>query len=162
MKRKVLQLLLFAIVPGLLTAQEISKSSVNSAGTEYTNENLSINWTLGQTAISTISSDNAIITQGFQQNTYSFTDITSDITSEVNISMYPNPTSDLVYIDINNEDFTHGIIEITDITGRLIDKKEISGSKTQLSLNQYSSEIFLISIKQENRIMRTFKIIKNQ
>lgn len=162
MKRKVLQLLLFAIFPGFLLAQDISSSSVNSAGTEYTNENHSLNWTLGQTAIGTISSADAILTQGFQQSTYSFTDISSDITTDVNISMYPNPTDDLVYVEFINEDFTHGIIEITDITGRLINKIEITESKTQLSLNQYSSEIFIINIKEENKNMRTFKIIKTK
>lgn len=162
MKRKLLQLLLFAIIPGLLAAQEISRSTVNSGGTEYSNESVNFNWTIGQTAINTVSSDEAILTQGFQQNLYSITKIYSDLEQIVEIWMFPNPTDNIVFIEILDDEFTTGTIEIIDINGKIIDIKQISGKNHQLELGHYSSKMFLINIKQNNQILKTYKIIKNQ
>ena len=162
MKRKVLQLLLFAIIPSLITAQEISTSSINSAGTEYSNEETSMNWTIGQTATNTVSSDDMTLTQGFQQNSYTITDISADIIEAIEISVFPNPTSDIVFIELTSNEYSDLIIDIFDISGKFIDCKQITESKNQIQLSQYSSDMFLINIKQDNKILKTYKIIKNQ
>ena len=162
MKRKILKLLLFALIPGLTIAQEISRNSVNSAGTEFSSDEKSINWTIGQTAIVTLSSDDAILTQGFQQYLYSVTEVPTDFTNDIQISAYPNPTDNFVFIEFSDDEYLGGTIEILDLNGKLIDIKEISNTKTPIELSQYAPSLFLINIKQGNQILKTYKIIRNQ
>jgi len=149
-------------MPGLIYAQEIGSSSINAAGTEYSNEHAIVNWTIGQTAISTLSSDDAILTQGFQQYLYSVTEVPTDFTNDIQISAYPNPTDNFVFIEFSDDEYLGGTIEILDLNGKLIDIKEIYNTKTPIELSQYAPSLFLINIKQSNQILKTYKIIRNQ
>ena len=68
MKKKLLFLVIVMISAKIDSdAQQV----VASSGGYYVTDNLSVSWTLGETVAETFSSDNLILTQGFQQP-YSF------------------------------------------------------------------------------------------
>ncbi len=78
------------------------------------------------------------------------------------ISVYPNPTEDILNIQIeNNKSIPHFVV-ISDITGKTILNKEIKSlnNHTRLSLSNLSSGIYLIQIKAENQVIYRDKLFK--
>ena len=77
-------------------------------------------------------------------------------TNESFTSIYPNPTEDILNIEISNA-VKQGIeIEIFNTTGKVIYKKEYKNIKThfveQLDLSGYAKGIYLVKVKQADRV----------
>ena len=93
--------------------------------------------------------------QGFENTATIPTDVNG--IENTNISIYPNPFSDVINITTNNESYNRLII--TDITGKtIIEKTVISGSE-HIDMSPYSSGVYLISIFKDNEVY-TSRIIK--
>jgi len=96
--KKGIVLVLFAIVISPLYAQ---RSEVIASGSDYFKTNTgSISWTLGELSIETYSSQNKILTQGFQQTFIknAVTGITETV--DLGIEVYPNPAEDRLYLRV--------------------------------------------------------------
>ena len=65
MKRIIITL--FLIIPAITFGQSISRKVISSSGNHYEGTTGSISWSVGEIMISTYSSTNAIVTQGFHQ-----------------------------------------------------------------------------------------------
>jgi hypothetical protein len=74
----------------------------------------------------------------------------------VSISVYPNPTSDMINISVGN-DFLNTKFSLYNIEGTLLQSKLITTSNVQLSINNYPRGTYLL--KFENGMME--RVIKN-
>lgn len=72
-------------------------------------------------------------------------------------SIYPNPTRDLIYLDLSPE-FTGENYEVFNKSGELLLKRKIQGPHTVVDLASLSEGYYLISIGE--KINQTFKVIK--
>lgn len=96
---------------------------------------------------------------GTLDGTYTFEGLCSLSVDEFSldaISIYPNPTTEKVTIDANPSIQINNI-ELYDITGKLVLKKENSSS---VSLSELHSGIYMMRIKTDNGLV-TRKIVKN-
>jgi len=138
-----------------INAQEMLAPSVISSGGGYgENGNISISWTLGEIAVSTLSSTNMILTQGFQQPY----DIDVGIRSNDinwNISVYPNPVDDELRILFNTEKSGDFLLEIQDVTGRLVTqvlhKQIIPGDIVILNTSTYTTGVYFLKVLTPDR-----------
>jgi len=64
-----LSLILFSL--NNISAQSPDRKAISSAGGSFTNNNISVSWTLGETFSSSLSNPNFILSQGFQQTYFS-------------------------------------------------------------------------------------------
>ncbi|MCX6182045.1 MAG: T9SS type A sorting domain-containing protein, partial [Bacteroidetes bacterium] len=78
-----------------------------------------------------------------------------------NTYLFPNPTQDLVTINVNPAKIKNAQITVSDVTGNVIMYKEITQEKTSVDLNGYSSGIYLFKITDSDGT-KTFKIVKTQ
>ncbi len=87
---------------------------------------------------------------------YVFAPVGADIkTITGNIILYPNPTNDIVYLsDIENVIS----VVITDIKGKVIINKKLSGNNT-INISQLESGIYIVNVKTTTGIF-TSKIVK--
>jgi len=80
--------------------------------------------------------------------------------SENELTVYPNPTTGLVSIDISK---VHNVtnVEITDITGKLISNNslQINNSQLDVDLSGCSNGVYFINIQSQNKVYVT-KVIK--
>ena len=80
----------------------------------------------------------------------------------ISLSVFPNPTADnltLQISDYNNEILRYQLI---DMQGKIIDARQISAQQTQIDMNSLPSATYFINVvNQENKIVKSFKIIKN-
>ena len=140
------------------------KNTVVSGGVA-TGTNGSSSYSIGQVDYKTQLSTTGFISQGVQQP-YEVIVLVNDQFNEiqVNITVSPNPTKDIATIYI--EDLTKwGDLEFNlfDINGRIIqENRKITTSNTDTNLSILPIGIYFLKITASKKLVKTFKIIKNQ
>lgn len=77
------------------------------------------------------------------------------------VSIYPNPASNLISVDLSSMNQTNLLIELTDVTGKLILKKTMNGgSVIQLELNSVDAGIYNFTVKTKDGSVSKRLVIK--
>jgi hypothetical protein len=76
------------------------------------------------------------------------------------MSVYPNPASDVLNININNASFKNSNISIYNISGNEVMNTTMIGASTQLNIESLSNGVYFVKVKNENGFDRTVKFIK--
>lgn len=80
-----------------INAQTADQYVIGSLGGSFTNASIDVNYTAGEAVIETLSSATIIVTQGFQQPLEAGVGL-EEIELFSNLSLYPNPTNDVLNI----------------------------------------------------------------
>ncbi len=139
-----------------LQAQEV----IASSGNYYQNENGTISWTLGETAIETYSSADMILTQGFQQPAIIISTYTEELDADFQISAYPNPTKAHVILSTGKKHTDNLTYRVYDMQGQLVISNPIEGLQTLIAFDGLQSGTYFIRITHEEKSVKVFKIIK--
>ena len=78
----------------------------------------------------------------------------------VSVTIFPNPTSNYVNIDIKNCNFSIKQIEVLDVYGKLIKKESFSGNSGKIDMSNLSQGLYMLIIRQESKILNINKIVK--
>jgi photosystem II stability/assembly factor-like uncharacterized protein len=78
--------------------------------------------------------------------------------AEINMTTYPNPAQGQIVIDINEQDLSQATLTISDITGTIIDERQITSKQTQIDLSKYKKGIYFIKVSLQGR-SRTDRVI---
>jgi hypothetical protein len=152
-----------------LRAQSIERWVIGSAGGSYYDgvNNFEMDFTVGETVITTINNTNNWLTQGFQQpkEPMSWVSIQDYSDDPAQVIIYPNPVIDQININIQNAQAGNYRVMVFDVLGRLlIDENIISGfdgsAKLNLNFNSYATGSYYLRILNEKKIIQTGKIIK--
>ena len=131
---------------------------ISSAGASFENSSGSISFTIGECISSTLTSPDVILTQGFQQSNLVLIDNLSIRPLGIEIVAYPNPAKEFVILKIDkSQDFS---FVLCDLTGRIIEKKDVVKSETEINLNYLDPSVYILKILKDNEEVKTFKIIK--
>ena len=153
--RTILIILLVAVCPGLL-AQEV----IATAGSTLSNSNGSISFTIGESVANALTKGDKTITQGFQQSNISVSMVTELKDLEFSITVYPNPTSDVLTLKLSKEDVTGIQYLLFDNNGKLLSKKDLVSNETSVLVNHLSNGLYVLKVQSGLRELKTFKIIK--
>ena len=135
----------------LLHAQNTNQV-VNSGGEHFNNGNVSISYSIGEPVITTLTTENNVLTQGFLQPA---TD--RNITVEVLIDFYPNPVTNDLYL-INAGEVSY--YKIYNTEGKFI-KQGLLQVNTSIPMSTMSGGMYFVEIfDQSDRILATLRIIK--
>lgn len=163
--------LIFYCLSGSLSAQlvTIDLQLVGSAGSTYYIENTCITSSVGESVVNTLErTDQPSFTQGFQQ-TFIRDRVVSvssyQSISDWSISLYPNPTTDLVQLQIESKRELEFQVEVLDYLGRKIFSKEVQAFSTPLELDcrSLASGTYWVRVQSKNQIaMRTkpFQVVR--
>lgn len=80
----------------------------------------------------------------------------NDIDTRVTLNIYPNPTSELVFVESKN---TITALELYDTQGKQLKTQKANGKKEQLNLSSYPQGVYMLKITTNNGD-KTVKIIK--
>jgi len=144
-------------------AQGSNPEIVSSAGETFQGNNMQIDWTLGELAITTIQNSSQQVTQGFHQPNYTITSIDELPQKIGEIKVYPNPTSDRIEMKLNFDQNRNIKIQLKDFNGRLIWSTEINVSQiehVENISNLPNGNYFLTFLIDNNKSFQTFKIQK--
>ena len=163
MKKVIFPFLIFILWSVEISAQKIYPQILSSSGNSYQTNTMTIEWTLGELAITTINGPTSMITQGFHQPRYTITAIDELSQAIGKISVYPNPTSDEVHMTMTFDKIMSVQVRLTDSNGRLLWNKKYVGQNMDESTsfrNLPNGNYFLsFSVKGKN-FSQTFKIQK--
>lgn len=135
------------------------------SGGNATGSGGSVSFSIGQIDYITATGTNGSVSQGLQQpieiSTLSGTQFT-----QINLQMavYPNPTTAFVYLKIDHSesfDLEQLAFQLVDINGKEIIYQKIYTSETQISLENLAATIYFLKVSENNKTIKTFKIIKN-
>ncbi len=142
-----------------VNAQTASPELVSSAGESFNNTSYQLDWSIGEGITATHSAGDYVITQGLHQGSYVITSV-EDLALDINISVYPNPTTDLINLT-SFQNLTGLAVIVTNINGKILQQTEVINKVEQLNFSNYENGIYFLTVKQKNQLIKSFKIIKN-
>jgi hypothetical protein len=159
--QKIVKITLLASIFCSLFSVSAQQANVTSGG-NATGTNGTSSYSIGQMSYSSASGTNGSVNQGVQQPYEIFT-LGNDDFPEIKLVMtvYPNPTTAFVNLKIENHSLENIQYQLFDGNGKQIQSQKITTSKTQISMESLAIAIYLLNVMEENRVLKTFKIIKN-
>jgi hypothetical protein len=145
---------------------ELSPTVIASAGNYAEAGSISLSWTLGEIAVSTLEQGDLILTQGFQQS-YLDKDNNIDLDPiDWQIVAYPNPVDNELKIQFNVLEPTDFWVEIQDVTGRILSQKQFKeihpGDIIPVSMSSYKYGVYFFRVftpdRQQMRVISIRKI----
>jgi hypothetical protein len=139
-----------------------AQNVIPASGGNATGSGASVSYTVGQ-VVYTVITNSGSVAQGVQQP-YEISVVTSlesakDISLE--ISVYPNPANDYLKLKIDGYVKTQFIASLYDINGNLLQTIKIESNETSIVMSNYVSSTYFLKVKDNNKEIKTFKIIKN-
>lgn len=148
-------------------SQDIPMQVIAAGGGYFENSSagLSISWTLGEVAYTTLTSADFILTQGFQQGNLFTTSIDKPGITQNDITIYPNPARDYVKVKFEIPNASgKATFDLYDITGRKVISKVMNVEQSvpaELNLSELRSGIYLLKVTLEkDNLNRIVKLVK--
>lgn len=157
-----------SLINGILLSQSLNPQSVNSAAISFSQPNGNISFTIGELVVlTTIDSAGNHLGSGFTNSAVSSVSTTPLIITEgpdVQVELFPNPTTDLLTLSIKSEKLDNFFIEIFDAQGKQIAKEQYSSFAKNIGVNtsNWTAGIYFLFMKEaKGKTFAHFKIVKN-
>jgi hypothetical protein len=153
---------LLIILSGLTIVPLVAQQAVSVAGGNATGAGGTVSYTVGQVSYNTSNGINGTVAQGVQQP-YELSVVTGleearDISLE--IVVYPNPATDFIILKLKNREVENLRYHFYDLNGSLLMENKIEGNEITLSLQTLLNETYFLKVTDNNKVIKTFKIIK--
>ena len=136
-------------------AQEV----ISPQGESYSNSSGEVEFTIGETVISTFENGTNGITQGFHQSNLIISSI-KDFTPNMDISIYPNPVMNQLTIKLT--DIKEGYhFDMVDMNGKLVKSNPIKNLENQVDLTALAAGVYMLILKDEQgNNLKTYQLHK--
>ena len=151
------RLLLFGALT--LSLNSLGQDVVSTQGDSYTNASGSIDFTIGEVVINTVTDGTNDLTQGFHQTNWNFLGV-EDFAPNYEAIVFPNPTEDV--LNIRTSAFENVTYTLYDAQGKLVMQDKLSVEQTPIQVSQLAPGSYSITLNNETQILKTFKLIKQQ
>jgi hypothetical protein len=158
------QILLAGILVLMNLHWAIAQKDVLSAGGDGSSANGSVSFSVGQVGYTYITGEAGSATLGVQQSNVFNIVATEDLDKTWEISFYPNPASEAVFIELKDagvlQKFNLLKARLYDPAGRLIVEQEIQEPVTRLPINNLTDAFYILQISQDQTMIKSFKLFK--
>ncbi|WP_309608027.1 T9SS type A sorting domain-containing protein [Flavobacterium sp.] len=157
-KTQLLLMLVLCIGFNKVQAQQATLASGGNA----TGSGGSTSYSIGQIDYITATGSTGSVGQGLQQP-FEISTLSGEEFTQIKLQMlvYPNPTTSYVNLKIENYDFQDLMYQLFDINAREISNQKITNIETQIPLENLSSAIYFLKVSENSKIIKTFRILKN-
>lgn len=143
---------------GGLQAQKIA----TTAGGEATGTGGTTSYSVGQVVYTTATGTNGSITQGVQQSYEISTTLDiSKATISLEMNVFPNPTTNFLYLKLSSEKTENLSYQLYDVLGKVIESKKINDYSTTIKIETLPKATYFLKVTNNQNIVKTFKVIKN-
>jgi hypothetical protein len=141
-----------------ITAQSISKQVIGSAGKTQSSGDLKLSWTVGEPIVGLMTAGGNQLGNGYYPALSLQALSVEDNVLDVQLSVYPNPTSQSLYI--SHPELTSFEIQIVDLNGKQLYSGTIKKEEA-LDISGYTQGIYLVTIENTTTNKKNnYKIIK--
>ncbi len=151
--------LVFCCLTGKLCAQE----AIVSSGGVISSGNGLVSFSVGQTFFNTWVNSENTITEGIQQPSefYAITGVGELPMSELPVRVYPNPVSDYLFLEVEDDGQSMVYFQLFDMNGKMLQNGKLEGNANRINMLGYKPSIYLLKIRMNNNKFKTIKIVKN-
>jgi hypothetical protein len=159
MKHKKTKLCLLLLGFGL-TAQ--AQQANPAAGGDATGIGGSVAYSVGQIVYTTHTGTTGSVAQGVQQP-YEISVVLGVENSliDLDISAYPNPTTQNLTLSIGNDISETLHFQLCDLSGKIIERRKISNRTETIQMENLATATYFLKVSNANNEVKIFKIIKN-
>lgn len=121
-----------------MLGQVIKPNAILTSGFTGSNSSLGLSYTVGEISVKGLSNGNIKLGQGFTSSAVQSTTVTAIQEADkelLQVKLYPNPASDLLFLDIENCKDPNIQISIYDISGKLISKETYVAQNNHIGIN---------------------------
>jgi hypothetical protein len=152
------QLALFLFVTTIGYSQTISKQVIGTAGKTQSNSNLKVSWTTGEPVVGLMTAGGNQLGNGYYPALDLQTLSIEDSVLDVQLKVYPNPTSQSLYV--SHPDMNSFGISIVDLNGKQLYSGTINKNQP-LDVSNYTKGMYMVTIENTTSNKKnTYKIIK--
>lgn len=142
-------------------------NTINTSGNDISGNTGSVAYSIGQVFFSYIDGNTYQIAEGIQQGNLENnsnnedTDIPEDDLYNTNALIYPNPTTNFVNLITEGFNFNSpNSYQLYNYQGKLIKQSLIQNQNSIIDLSNLSSSIYILQVFAEEKLLKTFKIVK--
>jgi hypothetical protein len=158
--KKILLMIPF-VLPYLASHGQIREEVVATSGGHGKHDDTSLEWTLGEPVIATLLYGGTLLSQGFHQSSIVVTVIKSLDDLPYTIEAYPNPTDDLLLIQLKNAEASDFKCLLYDMNGKILYQKELESDLTAINMKNYPAGLYLLRVMKREKQIKAFEIIKH-
>jgi hypothetical protein len=138
-----------------------AQESINASGAELSGNTGTISYSIGQVVYNTYSMPGASFAEGVQQP-YEISTVNGIDIPEIVLQMstYPNPTTDYLNLSIGNYNHEKLTLQLFDVAGKLLLDQTITEPNTVIDMNRFTMATYYLTITDSQKPIKTFKIIK--
>jgi hypothetical protein len=135
---------------------------MNTSGGNVTNSSGSVSFSVGQLLVNNANNSNMISVQQGVQFPYEIFGLGINSTTLLNsfIKIYPNPTSTILNIDIQDNDLVDLVVEIYDSSNKLILLENLYSINNRIDLGALSPGLYYTILRNNSGYLYIQKIIK--
>lgn len=163
MKTKKIIIKLLLIVSSLILKVEFSHAQqiTTATGGSSSGSGGNASYSIGQIAYTTTSGSTGSMAQGVQQPFEISTVLgIEEVTIQLDLLAYPNPTNDSLTLKLNKSDLSELSFELIDSTGKLIETREINNVIQTIQMVNLHNAIYFVKVNDKGKVVKVFKIIK--
>lgn len=139
-----------------------AQQNTATTGGEATGSGGTASYSVGQVTYTTANGSNGSIAQGVQQPYEISTTVGINQTSiNLEMSVYPNPTTNYLILIVENEKLENLNYQLMDLQGKVIESKKVNSITTSINVESAPKAIYFLNVLKNNQIIKTFKVIKN-
>ena len=153
---------LFLLLLLLSQLPTMAQEAVLSSGGNASGNGASVSYSLGQLVNETYIGTNGKLTLGVQQP-FEIQVINGTEDNKINlfVKVYPNPTTNVLTLKVDNFDFTNALIQLYDVEGKLLLSKIMTTDETLINMQSFTPALYILKITDNQKVIKSFKIIKN-
>jgi hypothetical protein len=152
------KLLLLFLISSIGQAQSISKQVIGTSGKTLTNSNLKLSYTVGEPVVGLMTAGGNQLGNGYYPALNLQTLSVEDNVLDVQLKVYPNPTSQSLYV--THPEMSSFGITIVDLNGKQLYSGTIN-KEEPLDVSDYTQGMYLVTIQNTTTNKKnTYKIIK--
>ena len=166
MKKNISFLITGLLLSCFCSAQSLSPNVLGSAGGINQTGNLILDWTLGESAVSTLQDNDHYYTQGFHQPSLRVMGIQNEnVADGYHILIAPNPVQSILSVKLYSEKSSKLELNLVDVNGKVISvtMADSKNDSKDIDMSNLASGMYLLNVINSNGTnLKTFRISKIQ
>jgi len=161
MNHKILKLSLLFLL-GLGLTEINAQVAVAAAGGNAAGSGGVAGYTVGQVAYTAYTSTAGSVAQGVQQ-AFDFSTLGIE-NNLINLALiaFPNPTTNTLTLKVKDYSLDNMYYQLYDLQGRLLIQNKLTHLTTNIPTEYLAPAVYFMKVIKENKLLKTFKIIKTQ
>jgi hypothetical protein len=164
MRRKRLKLSTVLLLGLGLTISVQAQKTIPASGGNASGTGGSVSYTVGQVLYATNTGPDGSVAEGVQQPYEISVVVGIGQAKDINLicTAYPNPATDFLTLEVEIAANENLFFQLYDMMGKLLVSKKLIDIKTTISMADLAPATYFLKVTDNQKIVKTFKIIKNQ